>query len=135
MPKNQYSSAKHNKFLCSYHIIIVCKYRKKLLINKLDEDIQQLVFDYCNKHNVIIKAMQSDLDHLHILIDCDTYIQPHKFVSYLKQHTTFYIWKKYQNILSKQYWKENTFWTDGYFCCTIGNATLDKITEYINNQG
>jgi putative transposase len=82
-----------------------------------------------------VKAMQSDIDHLHILIDCDTKIQPHKFVSYLKQHTTFYIWQKQTPQLSKEFWKKKTFWTDGYFCCTIGNATISRIKEYINNQG
>jgi putative transposase len=135
MSKSEYKSNNHNKYLCNYHIILVCKYRKKLLQKKLNDDIQQLVFDYCNKHNVKIKAMQSDIDHLHILIDCDTYIQPHKFISYMKQYTTYHIWQLQKQLLTKNFWKEKTFWTDGYFCCTIGNATLDRIQEYINNQG
>lgn len=114
---------------------MVCKYRKKLLQEKINDVIQQLVFNYCNKHNVIIKAMQSDIDHLHILIDCTTHIQPHKFVSYMKQYTTYHIWQLQEQLLAKQFWKEKTFWTDGYFCCTVGNATLDRIQDYINNQG
>lgn len=135
MARNDYKSANHHKFLCNYHIILVCKYRKKLLQGKINDDVQQLVFDYCKKHNVAIKAMQSDIDHLHILIDCDKKIESHKFISYLKQYTTYHIWQTQQQVLSKHFWKEKTFWTDGYFCCTIGNATIDKIQEYINNQG
>ena len=109
--------------------------QKKLLKHETDQDIKQLVFDYCSVHKTHIRAMQSDVDHLHILVDCNTKTQPHKFVSYLKQHTTFHIWKKHEQKLSKVFWKEKTFWTDGYFCCTIGNATLDRIQEYIDNQG
>jgi putative transposase len=135
MPKSEHQSNNHHKFLCSYHIILVCKYRKKLLQGNMNVDVQQLVFDYCSRQNVSIKAMQSDINHLHILIDCDTHIQPHKFVSYMKQYTTYHIWQIQKQILSKHFWKEKTFWTDGYFCCTIGNATLDRIQEYINNQG
>ena len=28
-----YNSSKHPKYLCLYHVILVCKYRKKLLTN------------------------------------------------------------------------------------------------------
>lgn len=56
MPQNQYISAKHHKYLCSYHIILVCKYRKKLLIGQINDDIQQLVFEYCQKQNVFLKC-------------------------------------------------------------------------------
>lgn len=135
MSNNSYKSNNHNKFLCNYHIILVCKYRKNLLQTDINNDIQRLTSDYCRKYNVIIKAIQSDVNHLHILIDCNTNINLHKFILYLKQYTTFHIWEIQHKILSKHFWKERTFWTDGYFCCTVGNATLDKIEEYINNQG
>jgi putative transposase len=103
--KSQYLSASHHKYLCNYHInyhiILVCKYRKKLLQGKVNDDIQQIIHDYCTDRKVKIKALQSDIDHLHILIDCDTNIEPHKFVSYLKQNTTYHIWKLQKEVLVK----------------------------------
>jgi putative transposase len=132
---SQYKSSTHHKYSCSYHVILVCKYRKKLLQKQTNKDIQELILEYCDKHNVDIRAIESDIDHIHILVDCDTKVEPHKFISYMKQHTTYYIWKRQEVLLSKQFWKERTFWSDGYFCCTVGNATLEKIQEYINNQG
>ena len=35
----------------------------------------------------------------------------------------------------KHFWKERTFWSDGYFCCTIGNASQETIRQYIESQG
>jgi REP element-mobilizing transposase RayT len=32
-------------------------------------------------------------------------------------------------------WKEQTFWSDGYFTCSIGNASKNTILKYIQNQG
>lgn len=29
----------------------------------------------------------------------------------------------------------NSFWSDGYFVCSIGEANLDTIRKYIENQG
>ena len=132
---NNYKSASHHKYLCNYHIILVCKYRKKLLQGKVNDDVSQLVFDYCNRYEITIKAIQSDINHLHILIDCSTKVEPHKFISHLKQFTTFHIWKMQKEVLEKHFWREKTFWGDGYFCCTVGNASIDKIKEYIDNQG
>lgn len=37
--------------------------------------------------------------------------------------------------LSKQFWRESTFWTDGYFICSIGNVSEKQLRKYIENQG
>ncbi|EMR57031.1 transposase, partial [Helicobacter pylori] len=37
--------------------------------------------------------------------------------------------------LQKHFWKEKTFWTDGFFVCSIGEANLETIKAYIENQG
>ncbi|MEA2058961.1 MAG: transposase, partial [Thermodesulfobacteriota bacterium] len=26
-------------------------------------------------------------------------------------------------------------WSDGYFCCSIGNASIDAVRKYIESQG
>jgi REP element-mobilizing transposase RayT len=41
----------------------------------------------------------------------------------------------YEKELKKHFWKERTFWSDGYFCCTIGNASQETIRQYIESQG
>ena len=35
----------------------------------------------------------------------------------------------------KQFWKEHTFWSDGYFVCSIGEANPNTLRKYIKNQG
>jgi putative transposase len=37
--------------------------------------------------------------------------------------------------LKRHFWKERTFWSDGYFCCTIGNASQETIRHSIESQG
>lgn len=36
-------------------------------------------------------------------------------VKQIKQQTTYYLWQKYSNFLSRCYWKHKIFWSDGYF--------------------
>ena len=45
------------------------------------------------------------------------------------------IWKRYPQYLRKQFWKEHTFWTDGYFACSVGNVSEEMLKRYIGNQG
>jgi len=41
----------------------------------------------------------------------------------------------YGILLSKQFWKEHNFWSDGFFACSIGEANPETIRRYIENQG
>ena len=53
----------------------------------------------------------------------------------LKSYTTYHIWKRYPQYLQKQFWKEHTFWRDGYFACSVGNVSEEMLKRYIGNQG
>lgn len=40
-----------------------------------------------------------------------------------------------RNHLRKHFWKEHTFWADGYFVCSVGNISEEMLKKYIENQG
>ena len=138
MKKNKlnknYKSKNHSKFILTYHIIFVCKYRKKLLI-KYGEDVKQIMYDISKRYDFDIKEMEVDKDHIHMMISSVPKISPLQIVRVLKQQSTIQIWRRYASELKKQYWKENTFWTDGYFCSTIGEVSSKTLKHYIQNQG
>ena len=138
MKKNKlnknYKNKNHSKFILTYHIIFTCKYRKKLLI-KYGEDVKQIMYDISKRYDFDIKEMEVDKDHIHMMISSVPKISPLQIVRVLKQQSTIEIWKMYRNELKKQYWIENTFWTDGYFCSTIGEVSSETLKHYIQNQG
>ena len=35
----------------------------------------------------------------------------------------------------RTFWKEHTFWSDGYFVCSIGEASPETVRQYILSQG
>lgn len=121
-------------FSLTYHIIFTCKYRKKLIV-KYGEDIKQIMFDISKKYDFIIKEMEVDKDHIHMMIESVPKLSPLQIVRVLKQQSTIKIWRMYNKELSKYYWKEETFWTDGYFCSTIGEVSSETLKHYIQNQG
>ncbi len=100
------------------HIVFATKYRKKLLKSSLDEDIKQIVFELSKGQKWSIDTMQSDINHIHILVDYQPTVSIFEIVHRIKQLSTYRIYKKYSSFLKQYYWSENTFWSNGYFACS-----------------
>ena len=110
--------------------------RKKLLVSRqISDDIKQYSYEICQRHSVIIRYMETDKDHIHYMIETEPTMFISKIVNLMKNYTTYHIWKRYPQYLRKQFWKEHTFWTDGYFACSVGNVSEEMLKRYIENQG
>ena len=79
--------------------------------------------------------METDLDHIHFLISYLPKTSISSIVLKLKQESTILIWRKHSSYLVFHFWKENTFWSDGYFVSSIGEACSATIENYIRTQG
>ena len=128
-----WKSKHRHKYLLQYHMIFVCKYRKKLLVSKeISAYIKQFSYEICATNNIIIRYMETDKDHIHYMIETEPTISINKVVNLIKSYTTYHIWKKHTEYLKKHFWKE---WTDGYFACIVGNVSEEILKQYIENQG
>ena len=132
---NRYNRHNRRKYSLKVHIVLVTKYRKKLLKGSITDDVKQKIFNIANTRGYEIIAMEADKDHLHFLISYDTTDRVCDIVKIVKQETTYYLWQKYGSFLSKQYWKKRIFWSDGYFACSIGEVSSATIQKYIESQG
>ena len=132
---SNYNRHNRRKYSLKVHIVLVAKYRKKLLKGSIADDVKQKIFDIANTRGYEIIAMEADKDHMHFLISYDTTDRVCDIVKIVKQETTYYLWQKYGSFLSKQYWKKRIFWSDGYFACSIGEVSSATIQKYIESQG
>ena len=134
--QKEYQSKNHSKFLIKHHIIFVCKYRRQVLKNVvLDESVKQVLFDIANESDFNIEVMETNKDHVHILVSSIPRLSPLQIVRKFKQESTYRIWKLHSDIPRRIYWKEHTLWTDGFFVSTIGNVSQETVKHYIENQG
>ena len=133
---NNYTSVNRHKYYLKVHLVFVCKYRKQLLINEsIDTKVKETFKDIESKSDFIIDIMETDKDHIHLLVSYSPKISISSIVRKLKQESTITLWKCFPAYLSKYFWKEHTFWSDGYFACSIGEANPETIRKYIENQG
>lgn len=130
-----YQRRRHNKNLLMVHLIFATKYRKALLFCAFRTDVKQYMFDACAEHHWYIRRMETDKDHIHILLQYNPTDSIAGIVSVLKQYSTYQAWKNHGRMLKKHYWKEKTLWSDGYFAASIGQVSQETIEHYIENQG
>ena len=119
---NRYNRHNRRKYSLKVHIVLVTKYRK-LLQGSIADDVKQKILDIANTRGYEIIAMETDKDHIHFLLSYDATDRVCDIVKIVKQETTYYLWQKYNSVLSKQYWKKKIFWSDGYFACSIGEVS------------
>ena len=135
MIQKEYISKDLSKFIIKYHIILVCKYRKQLLVGAVEYDMKKIMRHISEMSDFDIEVMETDKDHLHMMVRSEPKLSPLQIVRRLKQMSTSAVWKKYRDFLRHNFYKEHTFWTDGYFVSSIGNVSQETIKKYIENQG
>ena len=131
----RYRHGHHNKGMLQVHIIFVTRFRKDLLHGKISETCKQVLFDSAMRHQCTIKEMETDKDHVHMLIEYPPKLSISMIVKYLKQESTYDMWKIHGDILKRTYWYKNTLWSKGYFYCSVGEVSKETIARYIQNQG
>jgi putative transposase len=131
-----YTSKNHSKFLLIVHLIFVCKYRKELML-KFGNQIKCIMYDIAQHHDLEILEIETDKDHIHLLVKYNPTQSVLDVVRLLKQISTYRIWRQQDNAkyLREDFRKEKTFWSDGYFACSVGNVSQEAIRKYISSQG
>lgn len=135
MIEREYISKNHSKFLIKYHIIFVCKYRRRILTGDIETSMKQILLNIAELSDFNIEVMESNKDHMHMMVSSEPKVSPLQIVRRLKQMSTTAIWKRQGELLHRIFWKENTFWTNGYFVASVGNVSQETIKRYIENLG
>ena len=132
---NRYNHHNRRKYILKVYVVLVTKYRKQILKGNIANDVKLQINIISKSYGYKIITMETDKDHIHILLEYNTTDRICDIIKIIKQQTTYYLWQKYHNFLSKCYWKKKIFWSDGYFACSIGEVSEATIQKYIENQG
>ena len=80
-----------------------------------------------------IVAMEFGPDHLHIFVaNCKNYA-PCKVVQYIKGFSSFMLRKNHWELFKHKLWGDK-FWSEGYFCRSIGSTTSEAVEFYIKES-
>ena len=120
-------------FKLSYHLVLVAKYRRKVIDDDISNRLKE-IFEYISpKYNVTLEEWNHDKDHIHLLFRGSPNTEISKFLNAYKSASSRLIKKEYP-VIRKQLWKEY-FWSRSYCLLTTGGAPIEIVRKYIENQG
>ena len=132
--KGDYYTGRHSCYLLQYHLVLVTKYRHKVIIDDLKDYLIEYTKKYFKDKELNILEMNTDKDHVHIMFEAYPNLNLYNFVKAYKSASTKKVRNKFSKVLSKYYWK-HYFWSQSYFICTVSERSLNMVRQYIKNQG
>lgn len=133
---DDYERGGHTKYSMKVHLIFVTKYRRKIFAaGRMADDVKQSLYDAAKRYGYKTIRMETDKDHVHMLLGYSPKESVSDMARHLKQYSTHRMWMTHGPYLSKQYWKRRVLWSEGYFACSIGQVSQQIIERYIQNQG
>ena len=130
-----YYANRHSCFLLQYHIVLVTKYRHPVLTGNVKTAVYERINYVAENRGFNILELNSEPDHVHLLIEADPQTPPAELVNVIKTQTSRKARKLYGDTLLKKYDWKPYFWSDSYFIATVSENTLDVVKNYIKNQG
>jgi putative transposase len=132
---SNYVSTNRSKHYLKCHLIFVCKYRRPVLLGQLNDDAKRIFECIASNADFDIEVMETDRDHVHFLIRYIPGLSIAQIVRRLKQESTRQLGLLHPSLLRKQFWYQRILWSDGYFACSIGEASPETVRKYILSQG
>lgn len=123
----------HSVFKLSYHLVLVIKYRKKIINDNISNRLREIFENISPKYNITLEEWNNDNEHVHLLFRAYPNTEISKFINAYKSASSRLIKKEYP-IIRKQLWKEY-FWSRSYCLLTTGGVPIEVIRKYIENQG
>ncbi len=130
----EYIKSGHTVYYLKYHIVWVCKYRRRILNPGVCEYLRKLFPKLLRSMpGVSIETIGFDGDHLHALMIIPPKYSVASIMGQLKSQSASQLRKKYP-WLKDVYWNENVVWSPGYFVSSVG-VDEETIKHYVSHQG
>ena len=123
----------HSVFAIHFHLILVIKYRKKVINDEISERLKEIFSYIQGNYNITLEEWNYDTDHIHILFRSHPNTNISKFINAYKSASSRLIKKEYPYVKNSLY--KETFWSQSFCLISTGGAETNTIKKYIESQG
>jgi putative transposase len=126
---HDWQSLSHARWDCKYHIVIVPKYRKKVLYARMRRKVGEILRELCRQRGVEFVEGSLSSDHIHMCLSIPPRFSVAFVIGFLKGKSAVRI----HRMLGEKRLTGLHFWSRGYCVSTTG---LDDsiVREYIRQQ-
>ena len=126
------SSLSHCCYICTYHIVFIPKYRRRIMYGAVKKDIVEIFKKLLEIKDVALIEGKVCKDHVHLYVSIPPKLAVSEFVGYLKGKSALMLFDRHPEYREK--WSGRHFWARGYYVATVGNVNEETIIEYIRSQ-
>jgi len=126
-----WQSQAHVKWDCKYHVVILPKYRRKVLYGRMRRGVGQILRDLCRQKDIELVEGKAMPDHVHMLLSVPPRYSIAMTIGYLKGKSATRIHRELLHTKGTLFGR--SFWARGYCVSTVG---LDEgqVRRYIREQ-
>lgn len=124
--------ARTSVYSLQYHLIIVTKYRRGVLVGPVKQELEELLRSLASQFGMKIEEMEIMPDHVHLLVDAVPKYSISSIMKGLKGVTARMLFMHHPEIKNKLW--GGHLWQPSYFAVTVSERSEDQIREYIRHQ-
>jgi putative transposase len=124
-----YQHSRNKVFLIQYHLVWCPKRRKPVLVGKVKERLEQIIYQVADELGIKVLELAINPDHIHLFISAYPTIPVHKIVKRIKGGSSNILRKEFPELL-----RLPSLWTRSYYVSTIGAVSKEAIEKYIEAQ-
>lgn len=120
-------------FRLVYHLVLVTKYRKRVLNGAMLDRASMLLEPLCSAWEGSLLECSGESDHLHALVDMPPKVRPSDLVNNLKTVLSRQLRKEFP-ALRTAYRGKPVLWSPSYCLISAGGAPIEILRQYVENQ-
>ncbi len=113
-----------------YHFVWCPKYRRKVLVGDIAEELRALLYQKAQELEVTIVALEIMPDHVHLFIESDPTEAPQHLANQFKGYTSRMLRLKFPELRSRL----PSMWSRSYYVGSIGAVSEETVRRYIEMQ-
>jgi putative transposase len=117
-------------FALKYHLVWCPKYRRPVLVGKVEKRLRALLKEKAAEIELQIHALEIMPDHVHLFVESDPRWCVAEIAARLKGFTSHQLRAEFASLRSRL----PTLWSRSYFAATVGSVTEAAVKKYIAGQ-
>ena len=128
--KDRWVDSNTSVYNLGYHIIWCPKYRRKVLINEIENKLKEIIITKCNELDCYVHELNIMPDHVHLFVKTKPTIAPHFLIQQIKGISSRILRNEFKELKRKM----PSMWTRSYFIESVGHISQETIEKYIQEQ-
>ncbi len=129
----KYRTTDHSVYTLNYHIVLVTKYRNKVLFGAVETYLKEQMHEICKRYGWEILALECMSDHVHLFVSAPPKTPPMVVARTVKSILAVSIFRRFPGLKKRRFWGSG-LWSRGTYYGSAGAISGTTIMRYIEKQ-